>query len=147
MATQTLRRMRTANPNLLVLTVNCEAKGAGEGAGEFADVALDISEITGWYITEVRTYPDAVVPPTDKYDITIEDEDGFDVMGGTLADRADDAVERAFPLVNEIVIPVGEEEVSYPQYAGVPIYGDLTLKIANNSVESAITTIKIFLRK
>ncbi len=130
---QTLSKFTTANPNLRILTFTCT--GASDD-GDFPSIdttAAITSEIVGWYITEVRTYPGSKAPQ-DQWDVVINDSDGFDLMGGTLLNRAQTA-QRALPLWTT------------GQYADIPIYGTLSIVITGNNVTSATPIIKIFLRK
>jgi len=91
-------------------------------------------QIAGRYITEVRTNPGATAPQA-LYDIVLNDTDGIDLMGGTLADRSATASERAIPALATGI------------YGGTPIDGALTLAITNNNVNSALSVIKIFLER
>ena len=133
--TQSLTTFKTANPNLKVWTLSCTANDTD---GSFPAIPVSAAirgEIVGWYVSEVRTYPSAVTAPQDNYDITITDDGAFDIMGGTLADRATAADERALP------------EWDTGLYADAPLYGSVNVNISGNSVNSAITVIKVFLRK
>ena len=131
--TQSLAQFKTANPNLMVLTFTC--LGASDD-GSFPSISTTnaiTSEITGWYISEVRTYP-GTKSPQNQWDIVINDSDGFDLMGGTLADRAQTA-QRALPLWTTGL------------YASIPIYGTLAVVITGTNVTVSTSIIKIFLTK
>ena len=133
--TQSLTTFKTANPNLKVWTLSCTANDTD---GSFPAIPVSAAirgEIVGWYVSEVRTYPSAVTAPQDNYDITITDDGAFDIMGGTLADRHTSTKQRALPLWTTGL------------YADVPIYGSVDVNISGNNVNSAITVIKVFLRK
>ena len=80
----------------------------------------------------LETKPGATAPTT-LYDITVTDADGHDVIEGVGADRSATATEKAVIVYSgtEIHPPVGKED-------------QLTLKIANNSVNSAIIVVKIY---
>lgn len=92
--------------------------------------------ITGMCIYEVITNPGAT-KPTDNYDIVLEDADGVDMMGGTLADRDETNSERAVPLL--MTTKLGTE---VPGRA--PVNGPVTLKISGNNAASATGTVKVF---
>jgi hypothetical protein len=74
-------------------------------------------------ILKILTNPDAVAP-TDLYDLTLTDDDAFDVAGGLIANRS--------TTNTEIVIPMSETTIGARFYAG-PIYVDsaLTLNVTN----------------
>jgi hypothetical protein len=117
------------NPNFAVLTLTCV--GSADD-GSFPSTALSadtLTKIGDFFIAEVRTYP-GNTQPTSLYDIVFNDSGGLDLMGGNLVDRSASAAQRVFPL-------------TYP----VPIADDMTVVITNNSVHSALVTIKIFLIK
>ena len=133
--TQSVATFKTANPNLKVWTLDCTANDTDATFPAIAMSSTVRGEIVGWYVSEVRTYPSAVTAPQDNWDVTITDADGFDIMGGTLADRATATVERALPLWTTGL------------YADVPIYGALDVNISGNNVNSAKMVIKVFLRK
>lgn len=131
--TQSLSTMKTANPNLQVLTFTCLGS---DNDGDFPAIAVTdaiTSQIKGWYIYEVRTYP-GTKAPQNAWDITITDSDGFDLMGTALADRAQTA-ERALP------------KWATGLYASIPVQGTLTLNITGTNVTVSTPIIKVFLTK
>jgi len=67
--------------------------------GDGSLAAFNVS-IKGWIFMVVTT-PDTVTSPTPAYDITMlhPPSTGLDIMGGTLADRAETTPEQAFPLL------------------------------------------------
>jgi hypothetical protein len=79
------------------------------------------------FIRKIVTDPGATAP-TDQYDITLTDEDGYDVAGGSLANRA--------TATTEAVVP------------SAPIYVDseLTVNISAAGDEKTIE-LKIFMTK
>ena len=133
--TQSVTTFKTANPNLKVWTLDCTANDTDATFPAIAMSSTVRGEIVGWYVSEVRTYPDAVAAPQDAYDITITDADGFDIMGATLANRSDSTDQRALPLWTTGL------------YADAPIYGALNVNISGNNVNSAKMVIKVFVRK
>lgn len=133
--TQSVTTFKTANPNLKVWTLDCTANDTDATFPAIAMSDTVRGEIVGWYVSEVRTYPDAVAAPQDNWDVTITDEDGFDIMGGTLENRSNVSDQRALPLW-----AVG-------LYADVPIYGATNVNISGNNVNSAKMVIKVFVRK
>lgn len=94
---------------------------ADDSDGSVPNTALPA--ISGRLIIAV-TDPGATAP-TAAYDIVLEDEYGFDVMGGTLADRSATVTEQAFPSDGSNNI----ERI---------VDGVLTFKLTNNSVNSAV---------
>ena len=87
-----------------------------------------INGTVGW----VETKPGTTAPTT-LYDITLKNNDAYDVMGGKLADRSATLTEGVAPYD-----PVNDLFVNYP------VRGPLTIAITNNSVASATGTITIF---
>lgn len=67
-----------------------------------ADVSIE--NMYGWCI-KVLTNPDATAP-TDNYDITLLDENGFDALEGKLVDRDTANNETVYPLVTGAATPV-----------------------------------------
>lgn len=90
-----------------------------------------IELIKGWYLYAVDTKPgEDDEAPTADYDVTLEDDYGFDILGGAGGDRSATTAERVMPLWGNNPLPA-------------PIYGALILKIANNSVNSATGTVRM----
>ncbi len=82
------------------------------------------------FIMQVITDPGSTAP-TDNYDIALLDSDSVDVMGGELANRDTANTEQGSPLIGN----------AYgPRY----ISGKLTLTITNNSVNSAVGEVIIY---
>ena len=79
--------------------------------------------IGGWYFYSAETNPNAG-PPTDNYDIVINDADSIDLAGGLLMNRDTSNTE----MVNIALGILGQ----YPI-----IRGDLTFVLTNNLVNSA----------
>jgi hypothetical protein len=120
--------------NMVVLTFTCTADAA---AATFPTTSTndDITDIIqGMYITEVRTNPGSTAP-TDNYDIVINDADGIDLMGGSLLNRDASNSEAAAPAI--------ATGVYWPR----PVDGALTISISNNSVNSAVVVVKVFLSR
>ena len=87
-------------------------------------------------LVKVTTNP-GTPAPTANYDIALNDEDGVDVMGGALANRATATSEVAYPMD-----PAG---AVYP--SGVPVAGSLTMKITNQAVNSAKGKVRLTIRR
>lgn len=83
------------------------------------------------YIVKLVTKPGAVQPTT-LYDITVEDENGIDVLAGAGQNRSATVGEQAAPVISGAATPV-------------PISGDLTVKVTNNSVNSATAKVELWL--
>lgn len=124
----------TGPTQLATLTFTCTASADDASFPSTATTQVITDQIAGRYIAEVRTNPGATAPQA-AYDITLKDTDGIDLMGGTLADRSATASERAVPSVASGI------------YGSTPIDGALTLAITNNNVNSAVTVIKIMLKR
>ena len=92
--------------------------------------------LQGYYIYMVVTKPGSPAP-TSNYDIILNDQDGMDMMGGTLANRSATAVENAVPKV----------DTTNTLYGGRFVNGNITLLVDGNLVNSAKGTVKIFLSK
>lgn len=87
-------------------------------------------------LSYVTTNPGATAP-TALYDIVLEDKDGVDVMGGALGDRAAAVSEVAFP----------KEPGTAVNMNGVPVLGQLTFKLTNNLVNSAVGSARLTIKK
>lgn len=111
--------------NVRVLTFTCTA----DVTAHTYPVTTSSGNING-YIFLVVTNPGGVAPTT-LYDITLTDSDGVDIMGGELANRSATLSEQAVPLMGNV-------------YGSRFVNGTLTITITNNSVNSAVTVVKIF---
>lgn len=92
----------------------------------------DNSNINAFIVLAV-TDPGATAP-TASYDITLEDENGVDAMGGALADRSATVSEQAMPLISGSPVPR-------------LVSGTLTFKLANNSVNSAVGKCYVYMQQ
>ena len=131
--TQTLAMVGN-NTGKYIWTLTWTADAADHTVPNTAMSADILAVVEGFYIEKVTTNPGATAP-TDDYDITIEDTDGVDLMGGALLNRDTSTSESAYPIVATGV------------YGAVPFDGAPTVKWAGNSVNSATGTIKIFLSR
>jgi len=107
---------------------------ADDTDGSVPDTQIDWP--IGGLLSSVTTNP-GTPAPTALYDITLEDKDGVDVMGGALSNRADAASEVAYPKE-----PAGAVNLN-----GVAVCGALTFKLTNNSVNSAVGTVRLTMIK
>ena len=113
---------------------------ADDGTVPSTATSTDITAaIQGMCIYEVITNPGAT-KPTDNYDIVLNDADGADMMGGTLADRDETNSERAVPLL--MTTKLGTEV-----FGCSLVNGAMTLVITNQNVHSATGTVKVFLKR
>lgn len=96
--------------------------------GSFPEQASD-EKIYG-FVTRAVTNP-GTPAPTAEYDITVEDEAGCDIMGGELGNRSATVSQQAKPKVGNA-------------YDKVFVDGLLTLKITNNSVNSAAIVVILY---
>ena len=100
--------------------------------GSVADIPIDELFLTGYgYSLHSMVTDPGATAPTDNYDITIEDSDGVDVLGGAGANRDAANTERVMPLYGTTPHPC-------------PINGALTVKIAGNVVNAATGKIKLY---
>ena len=127
-ATQTLNKLSSDN---YVWTVSWVDHGAGTTLAMSADV---LKKVNGMAIELAVTNPGATAP-TASYDITLVDADGVDAMGGALIDRNKDNSEQATPAIIATV------------YQARRIDGILTFTLANNSVNNALGTLKVFFKR
>lgn len=100
---------------------------ADSGDGSVPNTAMGLR---GW-VFMVVTNPGSPAP-TDDYDIVLNDSNGFDIMGGTLANRDQTNTEQAFPLL--VGTTYGQRYVD----------GSLTMALSNNIVNSAQIVINIY---
>jgi hypothetical protein len=113
--------------NIRKLVFTCTADASD---GSFDDVT--VATIFEGRLLDLETNPGATAP-TDNYDITIEDDGGHDVLEGVGGNRHTTTTQKV-PVV-------------YNGTGTHPTVDDsdtLTLKIANNSVNSAITVITLY---
>lgn len=125
--TQTMARLGESNFYVLTISWTADAAAATVPATALITTGVGSRGTSGFIITQVITNPGSVAP-TDNYDITLVDADGFDIMGGALVDRDTANTERAVPAVVNAIIP-----------------GTVTFTLANNAVNSATGTVMIYL--
>jgi hypothetical protein len=107
---------------------------SGDGSVPAATTNASVTALMqGWTVGMIETIPDATVPPTNLYDITITDMYSLDIVGGVLANRSSTVAQRVIPLLNGVV------------YGAAPIYGALTINITGNTDVAAVGTILLFL--
>jgi len=113
--------------NIHVLSCACVADAA---AATFPDTVLPRVEGILW---DLETNPGAT-QPTDDYDVTVIDAEGHDVLESAGLNRD--------TLNTEKVPIVYQQTATHPSVDATDV---LTLKIANNAVNSAVTLIKIYI--
>ena len=91
-----------------------------DGNGNVDDGTIPVGQ--GWYVVLGATVPGAVTVPTNLYDITVEDEYGVDVFGGSLANRSSTASQQEPP----------QNSGETGQFSRM-VSGPLTFKIADAS--------------
>jgi hypothetical protein len=118
-----------ANVNLAVKTpgvVRLKYVGVADAAdASFPDQAIILSE---GILTAIKTVPGGTPTTSGATDVTLEDVDGVDVLGGAGLDLVTTANQTIKPLVGAV-------------YDNIPFSKGLTLKIANNAVNSGELTI------
>lgn len=135
--TQTYEVTRNTNVGVLTFTFT---GASDDGTVPSTATTTDITAaIQGMCIYEVITNPGAT-KPTDNYDIVLNDADGVDMMGGTLADRDETNSERAVPLLMTTKLGIEVPGCSL-------VNGAMTLVITNQNVHSATGTVKVFLKR
>lgn len=92
----------------------------------------DLSTKIGGKLLALETNPGATAP-TANYDITIEDEDGHDVLEGVGANRHTSNTEKVAVVYSGTAI-----------HPPVAVSDTLTFKLAGNSVNSAVTVAKLY---
>lgn len=108
--------------SVALIRVDCTADAADQS---YPDTTI---ERVGGYLIAVYFIPGTVTVPTNLMDMTVElGSTGFDLMGGAAADLVTSANATITPLVGEVSAPAG-------------FSGDLIVKLANNSVNSATLT-------
>lgn len=122
------------NSPLKVLTFSCVADASDGSYPSTATSDTITGAIKGFYVTEARTSP-GLPAPTTLYDIVLNDAAAIDLMGGTLANRSATLPERAIPMLASGI------------YGATAVDGAVTLVITNNVVQSAATTVKVFLSR
>jgi len=105
---------KTANP-LVMLTIDWASSTTGACTATVGDVYGEIQRVT--------IKPDAgATAPTDSYDVTLQDADGFDVLIGHGANVSSTTVASFASMV---------EETTSSGCMPVPVMGSLTLAITN----------------
>ena len=111
---------------LEVITVAWTADSAD---GSVPDTALGSVEGT---LERIVTDPGSTAP-TANYDITVEDADGIDVLGGAGANRHTTNTEEA--------------AIALGTYFQRTVAGALTFRLANNAVNSATGTFRLYVKR
>jgi len=119
--------------NISTITFTCIASADDQSFPSTATSTEITAAIKGMYIIEARTNPGTA--PTANYDIVLNDADGIDLMGGTMADRSATVSQRSIPALSTGV------------YGGTAVDGAITLVITGNSVNSAVVVVKVFLTR
>lgn len=104
-----------------VKVVRIDWTSAADGTVTASNVPIDGE------ILRVVTDPDGTAAPTNLYDIVLNDEDGFDILGGGLANRA--------TATTEAVVPA----------ARVVHYGACSLAVSNAG-DTKSGVVKIYIR-
>lgn len=124
------------NSDKAILTFSFIGDSGGGTLPATPTSATITEKIQGMYIIQVVTNP-GLVAPTTLWDVTITDDDGLDLMGGTMADRSETATQRAIPKI----------DTTNGIFGGAIIPGTITLNITGNSVNSATGTVILYLSK
>lgn len=123
--TQTHERRQGSPVGVITLTATADAAD-----GSFPDTALAAK--IGGKLLALETNPGATAP-TNLYDIALDDAEGHDVLEGAGANRSATLTEKANIVFSGTSVnpPVAKSDV-------------LTLKITNNSVNSAVVVVKLY---
>lgn len=122
------RRVQQDGPDALeIITVTWIA----HTDGTFTNYTILGGKVNG-VLERIITDP-GVTAPTSNYDITVLDEDGIDVLGGG-------GMNRHASTTEEAACPLGS-------YFLRTLSNVLTLAIANNAVNGATGTLRLYVRK
>lgn len=91
-------------------------------------------DLVGWKLYGVLAVPGAL-GPTDDTDLTLTDLDGVDLLGARGTNLIDETAKTS--------CCAGTALTDMP----MPVTGPITITISNNSVDSAVTTLKIMFIK
>ncbi|MDD5204419.1 MAG: hypothetical protein PHS17_03310 [Desulfobacterales bacterium] len=90
------------------------------------------SFLKGWYLHLAQTVPGSgAAQPDDNYDITLKTSGGYDVMGGTLANRDETNEEWAQPL-------------AAGTYRSVPVNDDLLITVSGQATAAGTGTLWLY---
>ena len=139
--TATFKDYSSERINMKLIKFACVADAASSPYGDFptgqdtTTLGISLDKIKGWSVVLVVTDPGAVAsPPTDDYDIVINDDYGCDVMGGELTNRDTAITEQAMPKIGS-------------HYGPRLVETALTPVITNNTVAGATIDIYVYLQK
>lgn len=125
-----------ATPTYSLVTPNCRFKTvafvwtADAAAATVPDLAFSTDVLNfckGYFIHQIQTYPGAT-QPTNLYDVYLKNAAGIDILAAGLENRSATAGQ----ITTVLTIPIDET---------------LTWSVANNAVNSATATIKLYLTK
>ena len=131
--TGTLTRLgvRQGSPPVVKVELTCTADA--EAATYPETVVNTLSGVSDFDLRGLKLYSVKAIPgdtaPTDATDLVIEDEYGVDLLGGRGVDFIDASV--------KTWIAAGPAKDTQPAL----ITGNITVKITNNEINSAVTTI------
>jgi len=125
-AVGTVTQAIVQNQSGYVLTFTWTADASNGSVPNATTSVADSLVFKGLYLSYVETNPGATAP-TDNYDITVLAASGVDLMGGALANR-----------------DTSNTEIAFPATASRLVDGALTFTLSNNSVNSAVGTVKLY---
>jgi hypothetical protein len=99
----------------------------------YTTTTTDQNFMKGYWIFGVETDPGST-GPTDNYDVVINNAASRDIMGGALSNRDSSTTEFAMALAADGVTKYSP-----------PVDGALTIAVSGNSVNSATSSIKLYL--
>jgi hypothetical protein len=115
----------------LQYTLSCTGDASD---GTFPNTALGFErQLQGYRLEAMETTPGSVTP--DSYTVKVEDENGFDMLGGVGASRSTSDTERVIPTVMT------------GMSGTVPVNGTTTVKITGNNNVGATLTINLWFSK
>lgn len=122
------------SPKIIEVTAVCTAD-AGDNSFPATVVTPRPSsnpgmDLVGWYLYAVHAKPGSTAP-TDASDLTVTNLDGLDLLGGRGTDLLD--------ATSITSCAAGSTVTAMP----MPITGPVTLNLSNNSIASAIVTLKL----
>ncbi len=110
--------------NVQKLTFSCTGDSSDGSIPDSATSSIYTDEIVGWYLDQVIVDPGATAPTADS-DVVINDEWGFDLLGGNGSNLLHSSTTKT-------TIPATDG-----QNKRQPVLGALTLSVTNQSVNSA----------
>ena len=128
-ASTVVQTNRQVNHDRVMVTLTVTAHTNGSVTSTAIDPTFDGIDLRDYDLYQVYVDPGATAP-TPNYDVTLTDEDSIDLMKGQLAN-----------------LHTSTSEWRYPPVVSQPYPTTLTLNVANNSQNGAITVLYLYFFK